>query len=179
MQETQLHIGKLWQSPVGTVEKFHLDLPVKFNKDEIDVVSTFTCDVTLIKLKDEISVIIKNAHIVVNLKCEKCLKTYKHNLQILEAEREFLYEAPKKNIDENEYFLINRDKMTIDLHNMIRQEIILHFPLIAVCSNSCKGLCEVCGKDKNKQECNCKKEEKLGVQTPFKNLAKLIKDSTN
>ncbi|MEK7085982.1 MAG: DUF177 domain-containing protein, partial [Patescibacteria group bacterium] len=63
----------------------------------------------------------------------------------------------------------------IDLGEFLRQEIILHFPLIPVCSKSCKGLCPTCGKDKNKEDCDCPKRETEGYK-PLAVLKKLIKN---
>jgi uncharacterized protein len=66
--------------------------------------------------------------------------------------------------------------MTIDLNEMLRQEIILHFPPNPLCSSRCKGLCQVCGKDKNKKLCTCTVDDGK-VYKPFKDLKKIIRNS--
>ena len=70
----------------------------------------------------------------------------------------FFPAIPKILGDQEDVFLINKKDMTVDLSEVLRQEILLHFPLIPVCSKSCKGLCPKCGIDLNKKTCECKKE---------------------
>jgi len=53
---------------------------------------------------------------------------------------------------------------------LLRQEIILHFPVVSVCSKSCKGLCPVCGVDLNKENCSCDKEQGLKQLSILKEL---------
>jgi uncharacterized protein len=43
-----------------------------------------------------------------------------------------------------------------DLTPQMREDIILEVPQRALCQPSCKGLCPVCGKDRNKAVCGCK-----------------------
>lgn len=168
-----LRIGKLWNSGEGTNEKFQLDVSVKFDKDELNPASNFTADAMLIKLKEEIVVIIENAEITLNTTCQRCLKPLKVKVEIPTAERQFLDKAPSKKDDPFDLFLINLKNASIDLTDMVRQEIILHFPLISLCSKSCKGLCPVCGKNKNTQKCDCEVDDGT-TQKPFKDLKKLI-----
>ena len=43
----------------------------------------------------------------------------------------------------------------VDLTPQIREDIILELPQRALCGESCKGLCPVCGADLNKRSCRC------------------------
>ena len=170
----KFNIGKLWNSGVGTTEKFSLDAPVKFDDKEINPVSNLVADIMLINLKEEVSAIVENAEITLKRKCEKCLTTYEQTIEIVSAERQFISTKIDPEDDPNENFLIDFSQMTIALYEMIRQEIILHFSLISVCSKSCEGLCPACGKNQNKSKCSCKTED-LERQKPFKNLKNIIK----
>jgi uncharacterized protein len=72
--------------------------------------------------------------------------------------------------------LIDKNKLEIDLTEALRQEIILHFPVVQVCSTRCKGLCPYCGKDRNKESCDCKDTQEDGQMTkPLANLKSLLK----
>lgn len=44
----------------------------------------------------------------------------------------------------------------VDLTAQIREDIILELPQRALCGESCKGLCPVCGADLNRRPCRCK-----------------------
>lgn len=169
-----LNIGKLWNSAEGTTEKLKLDVPVSFYDKEIQPVSNFSCDVMLIKLKKEISVVITNGKISVNSICEKCLSPFLNVVKIPEAEREFVAYKKHDLLEHSESFPINIEDMTIDLNDMVRQEIFLHFPLILVCLKSCKGICSFCGENLNLKKCNCSIEKEYKNQ-PFKDLKKIMK----
>lgn len=43
----------------------------------------------------------------------------------------------------------------IDLDPFIYEEILLDMPPRPVCSENCKGLCGICGKNKNLETCDC------------------------
>jgi uncharacterized protein len=90
-----------------------------------------------------------------------------------QAECEFSSHREHDDLLNDIYYIDTKDK-TVDLSEVFRQEIILHFPLIPVCSKRCKGLCPVCGKDRNKTLCKCK-QDLPETHQPFKNLKKLIK----
>jgi uncharacterized protein len=44
---------------------------------------------------------------------------------------------------------------TVDLTAEIRESILLRFPDHPVCSADCRGLCPVCGANRNRQRCGC------------------------
>lgn len=170
-------VAKLWTSPEGTNQKFHLEVEPQYLPEEINAVSGFTGELMLIKLKDEISAIISDAEIEIGFKCNRCLKEFTAVVQIPGAEREFLSRKPSIIDDLSDVFLIDMKDLVVDLNEMVRQEIILHFPFIPVCSNSCKGLCPVCGKNRNRTPCECKTED-TGTYKPFRDLKKMMREDT-
>ena len=52
-------------------------------------------------------------------------------------------------------YLLNSSDVFIDLKPIIREEIILDYPIKPLCNLNCKGLCVKCGKNKNQGGCNC------------------------
>ncbi|MDA3799406.1 MAG: YceD family protein [Kiritimatiellae bacterium] len=46
----------------------------------------------------------------------------------------------------------------LDLTFELREDIILAFSLYPLCSEECKGVCTICGKNLNSDECNCSRE---------------------
>lgn len=176
----KIKIAKLWSGPPGETEKYELDEEISLGKEIISL-SNLKADLLLIKLKEEISVILTNIEITVEQTCNKCLQSYHFLIQIPSIEREFFMQVPKEIGDPFDIFLIDKKEMMIDLTEMLRQEIILHFPFIPVCSEHCKGLCQLCGKNLNeKNKHSCSKESKNiqdneGMHKPFANLKDLIK----
>jgi uncharacterized protein len=169
-------IAQVWTGAEGTTVKLPLDVKVEFPGTGIDAVTPLTGELMLIKLKDEISVILKDVEIGVRFKCSRCLKEFEQVIEIPGAEREFLAERPTVADDLNDVCVIDMKDLTIDIYEMVRQEIILHFPFIQLCSYGCKGLCPKCGKDRNIRPCDCTEEETETFR-PFKDLKKIITNS--
>jgi uncharacterized protein len=44
---------------------------------------------------------------------------------------------------------------TVDLSEMLREQVILATPMQPLCSPDCQGLCPVCGRDRNVTACGC------------------------
>ncbi|HEY7724978.1 MAG TPA: DUF177 domain-containing protein [Anaeromyxobacteraceae bacterium] len=47
----------------------------------------------------------------------------------------------------------------IDLDPIVREQILLALPGYPLCREGCKGLCPVCGQDRNERECGCQRRE--------------------
>jgi uncharacterized protein len=60
----------------------------------------------------------------------------------------------------------------IDISDEVRDEIVLAIPLGPVCSETCRGLCPVCGGNRNLTACDCEERQRQG-QSKFAELAKL------
>lgn len=51
------------------------------------------------------------------------------------------------------------DTLDLDLSEAIREELILSAPNYIVCDEECKGLCPLCGVNRNVETCDCTVEE--------------------
>ena len=47
----------------------------------------------------------------------------------------------------------------LELEDILREQVLLALPMQRLCSESCKGFCPVCGRNRNETECDCKKEK--------------------
>jgi len=176
MKKFIVKIGKLWSGVEGATEQDEFNVDLEFDSKEIAIKAPIKGEILLVKLKNEVIVVLTNVESKVERICEKCLSAYESELFIPSVERSFYVQWPKDDPDYNPGFLISVKDLTIDLYEMIRQEIILHFQLISVCSKSCKGLCKHCGVNLNNESCSCKdSDEDVETQKPFKNLKNLIK----
>ena len=59
-------------------------------------------------------------------------------------------------VDFDDYIVVENG--TLDIDELIEEEITLFLPAKMLCSDDCKGLCMKCGKNLNLGNCNCKKE---------------------
>lgn len=149
-------ISKFLEVTTGTSERFSFQGHTVF--DEITTSSEISGQIEIMRIEDGLNVKVNNLEIEVEFSCEKCLKPYPHKIKIDCAERVFLFKTPTEIEDINDLFLVDLKKMQIDLSDLLRQEIILHFPSVRVCSKGCKGLCPHCGVNRNEKKCDCKEE---------------------
>jgi len=61
----------------------------------------------------------------------------------------------------------------IDIGDLLRQQILLVLPEKQLCGNSCRGLCNTCGVNLNKESCSCAGDVK---DSPFSVLAQFRKN---
>ena len=83
--------------------------------------------------------------------CDRCLK---QTVQAFSYDEEhlvvrFLHDEE----DEENYVIAKAD--SIDIAEVALSDLILELPTKLLCSEDCKGLCPMCGCDKNTTECNC------------------------
>lgn len=61
---------------------------------------------------------------------------------------------------------------SVELDELVRDALLLALPLRFVCSRDCKGLCPVCGVNRNQVACSCQEGEER--QNPFSALRELL-----
>src|SRR5579884_3770590 len=58
-------------------------------------------------------------------------------------------------IDEGEAEIGFYEGGGLELEDVLREQILLTLPMQRVCSEDCKGICPVCGKNRNQSACDC------------------------
>ena len=58
-------------------------------------------------------------------------------------------------IDEGEAEIAFYQGGGMELEDIVREQILLALPMQRVCSEACKGICPVCGKNRNEVACDC------------------------
>ena len=51
------------------------------------------------------------------------------------------------------------DGETVDLDELVREQVLLTLPARALCGEDCKGLCPTCGTDRNVNPCDCQSKD--------------------
>jgi len=64
------------------------------------------------------------------------------------------------------------EKDTIDLETVILDNIELNLPARFLCREDCRGLCPVCGTNRNKDKCSCRVEDMATRLEVLKNFFK-------
>jgi uncharacterized protein len=61
-------------------------------------------------------------------------------------------------IDEGEAEIGFYEDGGLELEDILREQVVLALPMQRVCSEDCKGICPVCGRNRNETACDCKIE---------------------
>jgi uncharacterized protein len=94
--------------------------------------------------------------------CDRCLGRAKFPL---DASFDLFY-RPMENIAVEEEVEIDEGEAEIgfyedggmELEDILREQVMLALPMQKVCSDVCKGICPVCGKNRNETVCDCRIE---------------------
>ncbi len=96
------------------------------------------------------------------LPCGRCLETY--TLPV-DAAFDLRYQPRSTNTGEGEQSVEEDDLTTafyendqIDLDHLMREQFYLALPMKPLCRESCQGLCVVCGTNRNRETCSCKRD---------------------
>jgi len=158
-------------------ESYSLQQDVNLAGNGIKVISPLTIRITLMRIKEGIHVSIESLNCIVEFKCARCLQAAKREIELTDLERIFYFKASSADSsDPFDIFLVDMKNAEIDIYEMIRTEILLHFPETTVCSTHCKGLCSHCGKELNKNKCSCKKEENQEIELGTCKPLSILKD---
>jgi uncharacterized protein len=102
---------------------------------------------------------------VYSTQCDRCCAPVNEHLDIVFDN--ILVREIAGDDDNGELILVQDDKL--DLDELVSSNIILNLPMKHLCSESCKGLCPICGKNLNEGDCGCDK----GGDSPFSVLKDL------
>jgi len=99
-------------------------------------------------------------HLAVRMEadCDRCLEPAPCEI---DSDFELYYQpvtdvlGPERAIDEGEAEMGFYEKDGIELNDVLREFVLLSLPMQRVCSESCKGICPVCGRNRNQTGCQC------------------------
>lgn len=103
----------------------------------------------------------------VEMQCSRCIENYAEDIKV-SSNHMFVKEGFQS---DEEQELYKGDE--IDLTEIVLNEITAEIPMKPLCTTDCKGLCPVCGKNKNQTECGCKAVE---IDSRLQVLQKLLED---
>ena len=100
--------------------------------------------------------------------CARCLKEF-----TAESEAEALdkfYPVGSQSVESDAYVY---DGDFVDLTELLRESLLLAEPLRVLCKEDCKGICPVCGADRNVHPCDC---DTRSIDPRLSALKQFIKD---
>ena len=117
--------------------------------------------------KNAILLMTATAQCLLSCRCDNCGKELEKELQF-DMQEEFVEDYDSTSPED---YVISQ--ITIDLDRPVLDNLLFNLPSRILCKENCKGLCSVCGKDKNLYSCNCEAieiEEQKQEQNPFNKL---------
>jgi len=90
----------------------------------------------------------------VELICSRCLETFIYPIDI-DIEERFTSDSNLL-IGEDDLTLVQND--VLDIAEFVENSIISTLPIKKLCQAHCKGLCQSCGANLNRQSCSCNNE---------------------
>ena len=162
----RLNVGFIAHQPVGYSREFVFEYP------ELQLSQDFTlADFTLtVEFSRNYQGLLAQAEIQATseLECVRCLTTIQQHLQTSFTEF-FAFSARTM----TESGLILPEDGSIDLGPLVREYLILEIPISSICKPDCKGLCPVCGENRNLVECHHELDE---IDPRLANLKSFLND---
>jgi len=157
------------------------DFPVlaeMIKQGECEFLAPLKTSLRVVRIADRVEVE-GDVQAAVRLPCGRCLKVFETALNshfaltyttrseevAMAAEQDELELRPEE---------INRiyfQGETINLQDAIQEQVVMAFPIRALCRETCRGLCPQCGANLNKSDCSCSRglsDSKFAVLKNFR-----------
>ena len=91
------------------------------------------------------------AEVVLRMQCGRCLKEVEQTVPLSFSVEVSAPDVPLEEMDDQVFM----DGYSLNVEELVSNEILMSLPAKVVCKPDCKGICKVCGKDLNLGECGC------------------------
>ena len=119
-----------------------------------------------------------NIETSVRLPCSRCLRPFETYLKphfaltYMRRATDIIEDTEPKEVElsAEDMGIVYFQGEKINLKDAIQEQVIMEFPLRALCKQDCKGLCPRCGADLNEDPCDCDRRSWPGKFDVLKNL---------
>ncbi len=94
---------------------------------------------------------------LLQLPCSRCLEDISYPIDT-DFDLTMVQASKAANFSEDEDYVVFDGDM-VDLDHSVHAAIFMAIPIIPLCSESCRGLCPVCGINKNTGDCSCSSKD--------------------
>jgi uncharacterized protein len=142
-------------------EGIDVEFEEAINRDELKLLLPLKASLHIEKVKDEV-LVRGTLSTSLEMECSRCLKRFVedrnvamnvvfHPVEELRGE-----ERHEIKLDELDMGFYQGD--ALDLHDLLKEQILLTIPMKPLCSEGCRGMCQQCGADLNITACTCAKK---------------------
>ena len=107
--------------------------------------------------------------------CDRCLGRARFPLDaafdLIYRPSSSLAREEEVEIDESETEIGFYEDGGLELNEILREQVLLALPMQRVCSEDCKGICPICGRNRNETACDCRVEKTDDRWGALRNLA--------
>ncbi len=144
-----VYLSSLDSGTLRLRERIPVDAPLWKNTDRPPVEPT---EVDLVAQSVGEGVLVRgDIRARIGLECRRCLADARYEI---DEEVAFWYLPDAEEADDGESYPLPPGN-ELDLGEAVVEQVVLHTPLVAVCRDTCKGLCPGCGIDLNLESCDC------------------------
>lgn len=132
------------------------------NDERVRLAQTLTATGRIRQLKNNVEVA-GQISTRAQIECDRCLKFVEFPVDsnfTVEYVTPQTYEAmPAAELSETDLTVSVFDGEVIEVDELIGEQLLLSLPSRVLCQETCKGLCPVCGNDRNLVDCACESTE--------------------
>lgn len=159
----QYNVAQLMKSEVGDLRQDHLHEEINNLDNSITPLSPLDGDIKLVRTNEGIFVE-ADLHTSLQLECSRCLDLFGKAVRI-RIDEEFL---PTIDILSGSRLALDEEadpanlidaRHELNVAELVRQSLLLTLPVAPLCRSNCKGLCPVCGKNRNREKCHHESDE--------------------
>lgn len=143
----RLNVGFILHEQVGFSRNFDFDYPSVQIDDQLELSHLHG----LVRLTRTTQGVYARGQLQAyhELECVRCLSPY---TETLVAEINDLYSLPGEEGDDP--LLRISETGILNLEPLLREKFLISVPIQPLCREDCKGLCSICGANRNEVECN-------------------------
>lgn len=129
---------------------------IRMKHGKFPVVSKDDVHITVTYVKDKQLEIKGSTKLQVEIPCDRCLEAVTEDFELDFTKRVDLSVSDEDNMFSDEFDESNYiDGYTLDVDMLVYNEVLIGWPTKILCSENCKGICNVCGQNLNQGTCDC------------------------
>ena len=162
-------------------EGLHIEIEDSFDLYDDGTLTPFTAKVAIKHGGPGIFRVTGTVSAEPKLECSRCLRPFPFTVRNATMEFELIPKSSAASGSEHE---LGKGELDMEFYegdeleptDFIREQVLLALPMVPVHRDDCKGLCPVCGTDRNENDCGHAAAEQLPErESPFAALKKIIK----
>jgi uncharacterized protein len=143
----KINVGFLLSDGPGNSQDSRLDIPAAVRVADDLIVNSINGTLRLTRTKEGI-LVQSRLQVGITAECSRCLDPLEREVD-LEMEELYMHPAPVAS-----EFFVGADAI-LDLAPLLRAETLIAASQRVLCQADCKGLCPVCGTNRNHETCDC------------------------